>query len=119
MLTQDEFGIRLRTLRKQHNLTLTELAEMIGNISYTAIASWEKGQKSPSFFHVMRLCDVLDISVDELLGLSEKKTSSPSPAVTIGRSASTMWSWRGFWRRLCAAKKHSRQRKGEGGCHDR
>jgi transcriptional regulator with XRE-family HTH domain len=45
---QIPFGLRLRTLRNQHNLTQTELGDRVG-ISQKYVSELECGRKSPSW----------------------------------------------------------------------
>ena len=61
------FGEKLRALRKQHNLTLKELANELGYSSYTYINSIELGQKQPSLELVAKIAKMFDVSFDQLL----------------------------------------------------
>ena len=42
----EEIGRRIRELRKSRNMTMVELAEMLG-VSQPAISQWESGLTSP------------------------------------------------------------------------
>jgi transcriptional regulator with XRE-family HTH domain len=57
------FAERLKHLRKQKGLTQKQLGEALG-IGQTAIANYEQGNRSPDGEGLMRIAEVLDISVD-------------------------------------------------------
>lgn len=64
------FAKRLKELRMQNGLTQGELGAYLG-YGFTAIANYESGRNEPSLRDFMRLCEVLGVSADYLLGLSE------------------------------------------------
>lgn len=64
-----EFYTRLRALRIQKELTQKDLGKMIG-VSLTTIGNWESGIKSPSMGAIIALSGALQVSADELLGIS-------------------------------------------------
>ncbi len=61
-----DFSERLRTLRKQKNLSQTELGKL-ADLHYTHIGRFERGISRPSGDTLKRLADALDISSDYLL----------------------------------------------------
>lgn len=67
-----EFAERLKTLRKQVKLTQAQIAEKL-NISQQAYASWERGVKKPTQENLVKIAQVLNVSVDYLVGNSEEK----------------------------------------------
>lgn len=67
-----EFAERLKTLRKQAKLTQTQIAEKL-NISQQAYASWERGVNKPTQENLVKIAQVLNVSVDYLVGNSEVK----------------------------------------------
>ena len=67
------FAERLKHLRKQRGLTQKQLGEALG-IGQTAIANYEQGNRSPDGEGLMRIAEVLDISVDALLGREESSS---------------------------------------------
>mgnify|MGYP000992660987 FL=1 len=67
-----EFAERLKTLRKQVKLTQAQIAEKI-DISQQAYASWEHGAKKPTQENLIKIAQVLNVSVDYLVGNSEEK----------------------------------------------
>lgn len=68
-----EFSERLKNLRKQAHLTQVEVAEKLG-ISQQAYASWERGVKKPTQENLVKIAQVLNVSVDYLVGNSEEKS---------------------------------------------
>ena len=68
-----EFSERLKELRKKSNFTQVEVAEKLG-ISQPAYASWERGAKKPTQENLVKIAQVLNVSVDYLVGNSEEKS---------------------------------------------
>ncbi len=68
-----EFSERLKKLRKQAQLTQVDVAEKLG-ISQPAYASWERGVKKPTQDNLVKIAQVLNASVDYLVGNSEEKS---------------------------------------------
>ncbi|WP_434986245.1 helix-turn-helix domain-containing protein [Pseudomonas protegens] len=60
------FAERLRSLRKQKNLSQTELGQL-AELHYTHIGRYERGTSRPSVDTLKRLADALDVSSDYLL----------------------------------------------------
>ena len=67
------FAERLKELRKQAHLTQVELAKRLG-IGQSSYADWERGKKNPTQENLIRLAQILDVSVDYLVGNSEEKS---------------------------------------------
>ncbi|MDE7162412.1 MAG: ATP-binding cassette domain-containing protein [Anaeroplasmataceae bacterium] len=61
-----EVGNFITTLRKEKKLTQTKLGELVG-VSNKAISKWENGSGLPEPKYMSKLCEVLGITVDELL----------------------------------------------------
>lgn len=68
-----EFSERLKELRRQAGLTQVEVAEKLG-ISQPAYASWERGVKKPTQDNLVKIAQILNVSVDYLVGNSEEKS---------------------------------------------
>ena len=58
---------KIRTARITNNMTQMQLAEEIG-VSYQAVSSWERGNSMPDISKLEQLCNILNLTVDELLG---------------------------------------------------
>ena len=69
------FAQRLRDLRTARNLTQTRLAELLA-ISPRVYSRWETGDVTPRFDTIVRLADILGVSLDELAGRKEVSTES-------------------------------------------
>lgn len=68
----DEKGLgqRLQDARKQRHITQQELCQR-SDLSYSTLAKIERGAiKSPSIFTVARVAEALELSLDELMGLT-------------------------------------------------
>ena len=67
-----EFSERLKKLRKDAGLTQVDVAEKLG-ISQPAYASWERGVKKPTQENLVKIAQILNVSIDYLVGNSEEK----------------------------------------------
>lgn len=68
-----EFSERLKELRKQAHLTQVELASKLG-IVQSSYADWERGKKKPTQENLVKIAQILNVSVDYLVGNSEEKS---------------------------------------------
>lgn len=74
-----ELGARIATARKEHNLTQTELAEQLG-IAQQTMAHYEGGRLKISVALLPQLAQILNLTLDELLGLlTAKRAGKRSP----------------------------------------
>ena len=69
------FGENLKMLRKQKGFSQEELAARLHVVRQT-ISKWEKGLSIPDAEMLIRLAEILEVSVSELLG--EKLESEPA-----------------------------------------
>lgn len=58
---------RLKKLRKNKGLKQQELAEILG-IKRNTYSDWENGKTEPSFENLIKLVDLLEVSIDWLFG---------------------------------------------------
>ena len=65
-----DFRQRLRQLRTARKLTQTLVAELFG-VSPRVYTRWENGDATPLFGTVVKIADILDVSLDELAGRKE------------------------------------------------
>ena len=65
-MDQIKIGRFIATCRKRANLTQLQLADKLG-ITDKAISKWERGITMPDTSIMLELCDILGISVNELL----------------------------------------------------
>ena len=66
-----EFSERLKKLRKDAGLTQVDVANKLG-ISQPAYASWERGIKKPTQDNLVKIAQILNVSVDYLVGNSQE-----------------------------------------------
>ncbi|MCM0759083.1 MULTISPECIES: helix-turn-helix domain-containing protein [Sporomusa] len=65
------FGERLNQLRKLRDLKAEDLADVIG-VKRRIIYMYEKNESKPSFEVLISLADYFDVSLDYLVGRSDK-----------------------------------------------
>ena len=61
------FGEKLRVLRKQRGMTLKELAEILGHTTHSHISELETGKRMPSLEVAIKISELFDVSVDQLV----------------------------------------------------
>ena len=64
---QETFGQRFQRLRKNAGLTQEEVATKL-NITAQAVSKWENDVSAPDISVLVELSDILNVSLDELLG---------------------------------------------------
>ena len=74
MYSNQLFGERLRTLRKQRGEKQQELAEFLG-VKPNQIGEMENGRKASTFSKLAQLCEHYNVSADYLLGLTDEARS--------------------------------------------
>lgn len=65
-MDQKAIGSFIAACRKEKNLTQMQLAEKL-NITNRAVSKWETGKSCPDVSIMLELCDILGITVNELL----------------------------------------------------
>lgn len=63
-------GKRIRTLRKEQNITKSEIADLL-EIRQTVYSRYERGFQSVPFEHFLKLADYYNVSADYLLGRTD------------------------------------------------
>lgn len=67
MFDSKEFGIQLKNARERKKIKQSDLAGKIG-VSVQTISSYETGKKVPPLDNVVKICDVLGLSLDNIIG---------------------------------------------------
>lgn len=67
MKTSNIFPQRLKDLRLKKGLTQTELGKKLG-VKQSTFTNWENGKREPNFETLIKLADLLEVSVDWLFG---------------------------------------------------
>lgn len=79
------FGENLKTLRKQKGFSQEELATRLHVVRQT-ISKWEKNLSVPEADTLIRLAEILEVSVSELLGEKiENENTASDVAVQLSR----------------------------------
>lgn len=64
------FGMRIRTLRQQQNMTQQAVADLL-QIDRTTYTKYEAGRVSPDNQGLVRLAEIFGCTVDSLLGVAD------------------------------------------------
>ena len=67
-MRDNKFGIILKELRKEANLSQDQLGKKLG-FSNQTVSFWESGKREPSLDALVSVAKYFDVSVDFLLGL--------------------------------------------------
>lgn len=86
-MDQEKIGNFIANKRKEKNMTQQELADKLG-VTDRAIGNWENGRRMPDISIMKELCDVLDITINELiegkeLSQSEEQTLADKNIISI------------------------------------
>lgn len=79
------FKDRLRSLRKEHDITQQMLADKLG-VSRPLIGHWESGQKEPGLAVLIMISKIFGVSVDYLLGI-DKLPNAMYPYIPVVKEA--------------------------------
>ena len=75
-------GNKIYEMRKKKNLTQEDLAILL-DISDKAVSKWENGTSKPTIENLSKLSKILDISLDELITLEEKKNNQKITKIVL------------------------------------
>lgn len=67
MFNMAESASRIKNARIAKNLTQTNIADALG-VSYQAVSNWERGNSMPDIGKLGELSDLLEVSIEDLLG---------------------------------------------------
>ena len=76
-MDQEKIGLFIAKLRQEKGLTQTELGNMLG-VSYKAVSKWERGINLPDASLYKPLCDIFNITLDELMSGKIKEEVKPN-----------------------------------------
>ena len=65
-----EIGLKIKKARLAKGLKQEELAERVGAKSSATVSAWEVGKAKPDCITLLRICEVLDTTPNELLSFS-------------------------------------------------
>ena len=75
MKNKTTFAARVQMLRKEKKLTQAQLGELLG-IKERTIRSYEGDERRPDFDGLLEIAQFFDVSLDFLVGWSEKREIS-------------------------------------------
>ena len=75
-----EIAKRIKAAHIAKNMTQMQLADIMG-VSYQAVSNWERGNSMPDISKLADLCNALDLTVNELLGMEEKTAAAVTKAM--------------------------------------
>ena len=61
------FSERLKELRLEKDLSQKEVADLV-HVNRVTYTNWERGKREPSFENLVKLADLLEVSLDSLFG---------------------------------------------------
>lgn len=64
---ENEIGENIKALRKMHGMTQGDLALILGG-KKSLVSNYENGYSTPDIYTLIKLADVFDVSLDELVG---------------------------------------------------
>ena len=62
---------RIRQLRKQKNLTMKQLGEVLG-LAESTISQYETGKREPDIGTILKICEYFNVTLDYLLGIVDE-----------------------------------------------
>ena len=68
----------LKSLRKKNQYTKEDIAEKI-NVSRQSVAKWENGESTPDIESCIKLANLYNVKLDDLVNHSEEKTGIAVP----------------------------------------
>ena len=67
---------RIRDLRKQRNITMKQLGNIVG-LAESTISQYETGKRQPDYETLLKLGEYFEVSVGYLLGAEQNKKPTP------------------------------------------
>ena len=83
------FSKNLQSLRKEAGLSQEELAEQL-HLSRQAISKWESGQSLPDIGTCIKLCEILNITPNRLMGIEDQSVQTAKTAPPKGNTFLTI-----------------------------
>jgi AbrB family looped-hinge helix DNA binding protein len=71
-------NMNLKRLRQLHQYTQEELAEKLG-VSRQVVAKWEKGDSTPDLHFCIKLAELYDVTIDNLVNYDEREAGVSVP----------------------------------------
>lgn len=77
--------ILIRDYRLRKGMTMKELGTALG-VSESAVGLWENGRRKPNYERLLQIAEILECSVDDLLGGAPEEKPEPQqtyPEITM------------------------------------
>ncbi len=84
------FGNFLRELRERQGLSQTQLGALVG-VSNKAVSKWENGSAKPKSTILLRLSELLGVTVDELFTCRQRSNESNRKGVFTMKQTKLLW----------------------------
>ena len=65
--TATKFAIRIRKARKQVGLSQNQVAAKLGKAGHSSVVNWEKGTATPTVKDFVVLCEIYQVTPNEIL----------------------------------------------------
>lgn len=85
------FGDILKKLRKEHNLTQEDIANMF-NVTKNAVYSWEVGKSQPSIEIIKQLAQYFGVTIDYLLNFTQEDADNMKK-LKVALKEAGMWDY--------------------------
>lgn len=63
---ENNFGEKIKEIRKTNNLTQKDLAEKL-NVTYQAVSKWERGENYPDLIIIKQIASIFKIDINDLM----------------------------------------------------
>lgn len=73
-ITLRDLGAMMQKTRNEKNINQDEIAEKIG-VNRKTVSIWETGKKQPGIMNLLKYCAVLEVTLDDLLGVKKNELS--------------------------------------------
>lgn len=84
-MNTSQIGAQIKALRKERGMTLTELAER-SELSLGFLSNLEHNQTSPTIANLHKICNALNITLNDILISSTSSPAQPQPCCSIVRA---------------------------------
>ena len=81
-MNQENIAKKIKELRKEHNLTQKEFADIFG-VTYQAVSKWETAKNIPDIAILKEICKKYDLDVNEFLEIKKNNKKHPLPYILI------------------------------------
>ena len=68
----------LKSLRKKYQYTQDDIAEKL-NVSRQSVAKWESGESTPDIYNCIKLAELFNVKLDDLVNHSEEESGIGVP----------------------------------------